>query len=264
MIAPMDTPETPATLSQEELYTFVGYLAQQLGETEKEPMRVLRRIVRLLGKDQALAFLQKTQETEAQGGMMLPDGSRRRTPGGVFFYLVRSGLPKDKRHLTWATKTKSQPGTPKQSAAPAAQQQPQAQTTPPAPAFQWADRLALIKDLLPQLGVATTVKITLIGRPTQVIERGEVVLLGLQSGKAPSLPKGVPAPAETPTTYVVYVARKQWAKVAEEIKNPEDVLIIEGYPAYDPQLKAMGVHTTNISTKLQQAAKRQGQSAQSA
>jgi len=38
-----------------------------------------------------------------------------------------------------------------------------------------------------------------------------------------------------------------------------DVLIIEDYPAFDPQLKAMGVHTTNISTKLQQAAKRQGQ-----
>jgi len=32
----------------------------------------------------------RTQEIEAAGGLMLPDGSRRRIPGSVFFHLVRT------------------------------------------------------------------------------------------------------------------------------------------------------------------------------
>jgi hypothetical protein len=79
----------------------------------------------------------------------------------------------------------------------------------------------------------------------------------LQSGKTPPLPKGMPKPPETPTLYVVYIAHKQWRKVAEAIQKPEDVLIIEGFPTYDPELKGLAVFATNVTTKLLQAAKRQ-------
>jgi hypothetical protein len=64
-------------------------IADQLGETEEEPRRLIYRIVKHLGVDPSLAFLQRTHEIEAAGGLMLPDGSRRRTIGGVYFYLVR-------------------------------------------------------------------------------------------------------------------------------------------------------------------------------
>jgi len=65
-------------------------IAAGLGETERGPLGQVGRVVGRLGTDRARAFLAQTQEIEAAGGLLLPDGSRRRTPGGVFFYLVRT------------------------------------------------------------------------------------------------------------------------------------------------------------------------------
>ena len=64
--------------------------AVQLGETERGPLGQVGRVVGRRGAERARAFLARTQEIEAAGGLMLPDGSRRRTPGGTFFYLVRT------------------------------------------------------------------------------------------------------------------------------------------------------------------------------
>src|SRR5713226_6427402 len=79
-------------------------IAAHLGESEAEPLQLLHKVVKKLGPEQALAFLKETQEIEAQGGLLLPDGSRRRTPGGVFFYLVRTKAPKPVRLLFWQQK----------------------------------------------------------------------------------------------------------------------------------------------------------------
>ena len=78
-----------------------------------------------------------------------------------------------------------------------------------------------------QVGESKTVKITLIGRPGRIVEKGEVVLTSMQASKAPSLPKGLPPVPIDPTTYVVFIAQKQWKKVAQAIKDPQDVLIVE-------------------------------------
>src|SRR5919199_4240410 len=67
----------------------VRTIAQQLGETQPGPINQIRRVVQRLGPEAALAFLQETQQIEAQGGRLLPAGSRRRTPGGVFFTLIK-------------------------------------------------------------------------------------------------------------------------------------------------------------------------------
>jgi hypothetical protein len=48
----------------------------------------IKRTVRTIGEERALALLQQALEIEQQSGLMLPDGSRRYTPGGVFFRLV--------------------------------------------------------------------------------------------------------------------------------------------------------------------------------
>ncbi len=99
-------------------------IAAHLGESEAEPLQLLHKVVKKLGLEQALAFLKETQEIEAQGGLLLPDGSRRRTPGGVFFYLVCAKGPTPVRVLFWQ------------------QRQKQATITPQAPtAFTWADRI---------------------------------------------------------------------------------------------------------------------------
>lgn len=72
-----------APLSKVQRWAFIDELAEQLGETECGPRGQIGRIVIRAGMDFARAMYQLTPETEAQGGLMLPDGSRRRTVGGV-------------------------------------------------------------------------------------------------------------------------------------------------------------------------------------
>ena len=46
-------------------------------------------VVDLVGIDVVLELFKKTQQVEADGGMMIKNGARRRTPGGVFLHLLR-------------------------------------------------------------------------------------------------------------------------------------------------------------------------------
>jgi len=99
-------------------------------------------------------------------------------------------------------------------------------------------------------------KITLVGRPEKVIDRGQCIITTLESSKVPALLKGVPAPAQSATPYAIYISSKQWKKVAEAITDPEDALIIEGFPQLDLPTKTIAVFTTNVTTKKLQSAKR--------
>ncbi len=78
----------------------VKTIAEKLGEVEREPLKKLKAVVKILGPDQALALCEKALEVEQQGGMLTQDGTRRRSPGGVFFYLVR-GSNNKKVHKLW-------------------------------------------------------------------------------------------------------------------------------------------------------------------
>ncbi len=73
---------------------------------------------------------------------------------------------------------------------------------------------------------------TVIGRPNQVVERQGVVILALRSTKAPTLPKGLPPLPATPTNYMIFIQQKQWTKVQAAMQQPDDALIVEGYPAH--------------------------------
>ena len=89
----------------------------------------------------------------------------------------------------------------------------------------------LIAGLHTGRGKLTSVKITLMGRPTDVSEQAAFTLLNLTVTRAafPTLPRGVPLPEPVPpTTYSVFIGKKQWKQVAESLKQPKDVLIIEG------------------------------------
>ncbi len=102
-------------------------------------------------------------------------------------------------------------------------------------------------------------KITLIGRPGRIVPKQGYVITGMTAAKVPALPKGMPEPPSTPTLYTVYIANKQWAKVAPALGNPEDVLIVEGTPVYDPKLEGIAVYVTNATTKQLQQAQRAAQ-----
>ena len=70
----------------------VNTIAKALGEVDEQPMTQITGVVKALGEEASLSLLEETKRIEAGGGMMLPDNSRKRTPGGVFFFLARQKL----------------------------------------------------------------------------------------------------------------------------------------------------------------------------
>jgi hypothetical protein len=230
------------------------FIAEQLGESAEEAAAQIYRAVKKLGIDQALDFLRQTHEIEAQGGRMVTNGSRRRTPGGVFFLLIKEQVPVEITKHIFKKRSLYQQAAQQKRATP--DQSQEVPTPTPAP-LTWADRLAVLTEVSAEKGQTTTVKITLIGRPGRIAERGQCIVTSMESTKIPALPKGLPAPTQASTTYTVYIATKQWRKVAEAIRDQDDVLIVEGYPHLDAEAKTIAVFATNTTTKNLQAAQRQ-------
>lgn len=228
-------------------------IAEQLQETEEQPLLQIQRIVQILGEEQALFYVQETVRIEEAGGMMRADGSRRRTPGGVYFTLLRSAVPREIRYKLF-------PQVGKQEARDAQGQPPlpQAEAVPLTP-LSWNERHTIIKEAEKEKGTASTLKITLIGRPGRVIDRGTCIVTTMQESHVPSLPKGLPTPEPTPTTYTVYISAKQWRKVEDAIKETDDVLILEGFPQLDAQTTSIAVFVTNATTKKLQMAQKEQQ-----
>ncbi len=93
-------------------------IAEMVDETQPAALAQIGRIVQHLGIAFAREILAETQRIESQGGMLIQDGSRRRTPGGVFFYLTRQRLHQQGRHAELHTifppRLPQQPKQPKQ------------------------------------------------------------------------------------------------------------------------------------------------------
>ncbi len=257
------TPPTPATPAMDKAArrALAGEIAAQLGETAPEPAGLIARALRLLGEEQVQATVARALEVEAAGGMLLPDGSRRRTPGGVFFYLLRTTVGQKEWYRIFRPQTTGHAPL----GAHGARGAPDALTNGPATAaaatpFDWATFNAAAMEAMSERGEATTVKLTVIGRPGKVVERGDVVLVAMRSEKAPSFPKGVPAPESPTVDYMVLVGSKQWGKVAQALAaDPADKVLIEGYPTVRPDFTGITVHATSATTTGIQAGKRAAQ-----
>jgi Phosphorylated adapter RNA export protein, RNA-binding domain len=189
-----------------------------LAEALQEPNRpLLTLVLRTLGQDRTRAVLTATQQCEAAGGMRTKAGDRRRTPGGVFFQLV-------KQHATTRERHRLFPRPPP----PSPQGQPQTPTV-----LTWEEASVLMQTLATAPpGEARTMKLTLIGRPGKVETRGQAVMFRLQGKPPGALPRGLPpVPTQAPLTWDVLVALRQWNRVKDSLAaNEEDQLIIEGYP----------------------------------
>jgi PHAX RNA-binding domain len=96
----------------------VSYIAKTLGEFEETPLSQIGAVVRVLGEQAALALLKEAIEIEKSGGMLVPDGTRRRSPGGVFFQLARGKLPHDEKKAIFFREGKAPPSQPPPSSAP--------------------------------------------------------------------------------------------------------------------------------------------------
>ena len=226
-------------------------IAEALGETNPH---LVRRVVEVLGPAIASAHYTEALRIEAAGGELISSGKRRRTPGGVFFRLVRSATTvEERRALGWPTG--------EDAAQPAEPRTQRAHSEIRIPALPWDTRLAHLQDLLTQKGTVNMAKLTLTGRPGRIIEAQGAILTVMTTdpATAPTLPKGLPVPPATPTKYIVYIAQKQWQKVAAAIQDPTDVLIIEGYPVFDERLPGLAVLTQTITTRNLQRAKRENE-----
>jgi hypothetical protein len=226
---------------------------EKLAEVLREPkVPLLRQVLRTLGPDRTAAILTDTLTCEANGGMLTKDGTRRRTPGGVFFQLVKERVnPREHRHLF-----------PHLAPHPS-QGQPQRQPHPP-PVLTWDEASSLMQTLATEPpGEARTMKLTLIGRPGKVETRGQAVVFRMQ-GKPPGpLPRGLPpVPTHAPLTWNVMVALRQWNRVRDNLAaNQDDQLIIEGYPVMQGSQHVLLAQSCT-SVALQRAQKQTQQAAQ--
>jgi len=193
----------------------VETLAEVLQESN---MALLTQVLTILGPDRTSTLLIETLHCEANGGMLTKDGTRRRTPGGTFFQLVRQQAQPQERRQLFLHLAPQQGRT-----------QPQRQPT----VLTWEEASTLIQTLATQPpGEARTMKLTLIGRPGKVEPHGQAVIFRMQGKPPGALPRGLPSvPTQAPLTWNVMVALRQWNRVKDSLAtNQEDQLIIEGYP----------------------------------
>ncbi|RUS70133.1 hypothetical protein EGW08_022104 [Elysia chlorotica] len=89
---------------------------QAIADGLSEPkVDLITRIVESIGKAQAIQLYYMTEDVEDAGGMMIRNGSRRRTPGGVYIELLKTdgSIPQDvingifeKEDMEWKTQLK--------------------------------------------------------------------------------------------------------------------------------------------------------------
>jgi len=213
----------------------VQKIATTLGETSETPLAEIRRVIEVHGEEKALSILDETCKIEVGDGMLTDDGKKRRTLGGIYFKLVKNQSTPKERGKIFGPSSRI-----------------------PLKYFTWEESKELSNEALKlPKGEVTEVKVNIIGRPGRVIEKSTVVITSMQNSQPPNLPKGLPVPTSDPTTYIVYIAMKQWSKVKDSIeKNPDDKLIVDGYPAFDKRIGkngAMTIFAQSVTTqKLQQ------------
>ena len=200
---------------------------ERLAEALHEPNRpLLAGLLAHLGPERCAAVLAEALTCEANGGMLTTDGTRRRTPGGVFIELVR-------RQLTVRQRRQLLPYQPLPKGSPRGRSAAKRPETPPPVAPTWEALNTAIRGLSDRpKGEAQTMKLTLIGRPTTVETQGQSVMFQLEGRPPDTLPKGLPPLPQGPAlTWNVLVALRQWNRVKDALAADEqDRLIIEGYP----------------------------------
>ena len=234
-----------------EVQEYAKELAELLGETELVPVKQVKRIVYICGVDFAREIYNATMEIEDQGGIMLPDNSRRRTKGGVFFYLTRTKLNEELREKIF----------PNFKYAKGAKQK----VPLGVPLMTWDERLALIQSLQTEQGEIKSMKVILTGRPGRIEKRPEVVITTMSDiALVQNLPRGVPTPPVTPIVYAVYMSPTQWERVEASLADPADTMMVDGVCVFDSETNGMAVLATSVRSEFKEAKMREEQMAANA
>ena len=203
-------------------------LARLLGERKYGVISQIRRIIQLCGIEFAREVYAATAEIEANGGIMLPDNSRRRSRGGVFFQLVYDKLDESQRKQVFRRGAK-----------------------PRLALLAWKKRIALIESLQTGQGQVKSITVSLKGRPEQIEKRAEFVVITLSDvSTIDNLPRGMPLPPSEPIVVTVYVTLEQWHKVEASLANSSEVLLIEGICAFNSESQGITVFATSVQIEV--------------
>lgn len=238
-----DTQEAqPEPLTPEQIQEHAQKFAEGLGETDGKPIGQIGLLIEKCGLDFVKKLAEETDKVEAKDGIKTHDGKRRRTKGGVFFFLAKGRMDPKIRQEIFPNFGKHADGN----------------ITPIG--IEWTARKEYIKPLAEEPGQVNNLDIKLIGRLGKVhIEGGTVMTVVEQKQvKSPPYPKGVPPfeDVEEITYYYVFMSLKHWQTVEESLKDETDMIIVEGTAVFDTELNGISILSTRVTTKLLERQKR--------
>lgn len=82
-------PAPRPSLKETDIEQFTDFLFLWLGEKEEKVKKQLRAIVEVLRYEKIKKLMEKTSLIDAGEGLLTMDGKRKRTLGGIFFYLCK-------------------------------------------------------------------------------------------------------------------------------------------------------------------------------
>jgi PHAX RNA-binding domain len=197
----------------------INTIAKALGESDEGPVAQIKAVVDNLGDQACLTLLAETEKIEKAGGLMRGDGSGRRSPGGVFFFLARQRLPRDVRAAIFNDKKPRDPNAPKsQPAPPAAKPSSSSAGVPPSQSGGGLPRRRVF-EVVPASKPAASPSVVSAPVVSRAEPRGEW---------PPSPPEGAFIPPELPAA-VIRAKAKQSAQSALASLNPTDqyLLLVE-------------------------------------
>ena len=197
------------TMSSEQT---INTIAKALGEADEGPIAQIKAVMDNLGEQACVTLLAETEKIEKAGGLMRCDGSGRRSPGGVLFFLARQRLPRDVRAAIFNDKKPRDPRAPG-SAPPAVVAKAPKPGAPAAPPVGALPRRRVF-EVVPASKPAPS-----SSAPRSEPPRGEW---------PPAPPEGAFIPPELPAA-VVRAKAKQSTQVALAGLNPTDryLLLVE-------------------------------------
>ena len=79
-------------LSPEDIQKHAQKFAESLGETDAKPIGQIAQLIEKCGLDFVTKLAEETEKIEAKDGIKTHDRKRRRTKGGVFFFLAKGRM----------------------------------------------------------------------------------------------------------------------------------------------------------------------------
>ena len=224
-----------ASPSPDQIKSAAARIGEALGETSPKPVAQIGQLIEKCGLPFVEKIMAETEAVEAEGGLLTHDRKRRRSKGGVFFYLAKGQMDAGLRAQIFPTFGKGGDGT----IAP--------------PGIEWDGRIEPMKALRPEAGQISGLTVTLSGRPGKLHIDGSSVMTVLEQRqvKAPPYPKGVPHfdTVDGITSYYVFMSLRHWKRVQKALEDESDLLVVEGSAVYDAALEGVTILSTRVSSK---------------